>query len=683
VTGTTGGARAAGGPRWAEAAAAAAELRARPGDRRTLLLLARLPLLPERVLERLAGARGGASLYRGLRRLAGTGLVGAARPGAPPGHAGRLYYLTDLGLAAVALDRGVALAHLARRNRLGGADLLALLPGLPQLLAGYELLAALAAGGPGRPDLLAWERPWRRRYWRATAKAPVTAVLPAYAALAWDRPDAEETEDAEVGEAGAYLLVPDLATYPVRRFRPALDHLLALRVTGDADLPTLVVATSDAGRAEAWRDVLEEARRARAEAPLAACVATWGDLPAGLAPLWRGAAWGRPATGLVRRVRLAHGSPHRPERHLPRLVGDALAPATVPPAGAEPLARLALRLSQTDRALLDVLGRHPFLTAGCLAVLLGSSPPAAGRRRDRLIALGLARLVGYGEAPTVPPPAGDGLVELTVPGLEVVAAQQGLSLSGAVRANGLAGGGPDEPVGPRRRLLRHLAHTVGADDVFVRLAAGAHRRAAVGGDDALLEWRGAAACARGRVRPDGYGLYRHAGRRYGFFLEYDRGTMSARDYRAKFAAYYHYLASGVFERDYDGFPTVLVVTSDPGSERRIAGAVGAAGAGRDPPLPVLLTTTGRVESDRRGLLGPIWREPGRTGRRLWPVPSGGGDSAAVLPALRPRVLPPGPPGARGPGFDRHRPGGPGTVGRRVLEGGDGFEASTGGAQDTR
>ena len=116
-------------------------------------------------------------------------------------------------------------------------------------------------------------------------------------------------------------------------------------------------------------------------------------------------------------------------------------------------------------------------------------------------------------------------------------------------------------------------------------------------------------CARGRVRPDGYGLYRHAGRLYGFFLEYDRGTMRAGEYRTKFAAYHDASATGRFERDYDGLPTILVVTSGPGPERRIAGAIAACGVGRDPPLPVLLlTTTGRVESDRRGLLGPIWRE---------------------------------------------------------------------------
>jgi hypothetical protein len=188
-----------------------------------------------------------------------------------------------------------------------------------------------------------------------------------------------------------------------------------------------------------------------------------------------------------------------------------------------------------------------------------------------------------------------------------------------VRANGLAGGGPGRPVGARRRLLAHLAHTLGADQIFVDLVLTARRLAAAGRDDALVEWRNAAACSRGHVRPDGYGLYRNDGQLYGFFLEYDRGTMSGRDYRAKFAAYYAYWASGRFERDYDGFPTLLVVTIDPGAEERIARAIRSAAVGWSQPLPALLTTTGRIAAHPDGLLGPIWREPDASfsDRRFW------------------------------------------------------------------
>src|SRR5215471_9942677 len=48
-----------------------------------------------------------------------------------------------------------------------------------------------------------------------------------------------------------------------------------------------------------------------------------------------------------------------------------------------------------------------------------------------------------------------------------------------------------------------------------------------GRDEALEEWRSAAAYTRGRFRPDGYGCYRRVGSRFGFFLDFYRGTEKA------------------------------------------------------------------------------------------------------------------------------------------------------------
>src|SRR5207248_1628843 len=96
------------------------------------------------------------------------------------------------------------------------------------------------------------------------------------------------------------------------------------------------------------------------------------------------------------------------------------------------------------------------------------------------------------------------LLEATVRGLTILAGSMGLSLRMAVRHHGLAGGGPVTPIGTRRALHATLAHTVGADGVFVTIARGARAQR----HGALLEWRNAAACARGRMRPDGYGLLR-------------------------------------------------------------------------------------------------------------------------------------------------------------------------------
>src|SRR5712692_9795255 len=423
-------------PCWHDAEDAAAQLKQHPGERRLLLLLARLPLLPEGVIERLSGLRGGASIFRCLRHLADAGLLATIQPPVRPGHAPQLWYLTDLGLAAVALDQGVAVEHLARRNRLRGDDLLALLPGLPQLLATYELLAALANSRPGPPNLLAWERPWRRRYQRPTAKAPSTAALPAYAALAWGR------------EVGAYLLLPDLMTVPLAYYRAALGDLFTLRGIAQGDLPTLLVVTSDGRRAAAWLALLEELRRGRAESPLTACIATWDGLRAGLEVLARQAGeGGQSAERLVQRVRLRPGTRVRRAGALPRLVGDALLLPAARPHADDGLGRVAIGLSVADRTLLELVGRHPFLTPDRLATVLGWSREAVRRRRGRLLDQGLMRLLGPGELGKAA--AGLELVELTAAGLTLVAAQQGLPLGAAIRANGLAGGGPERPLGTR------------------------------------------------------------------------------------------------------------------------------------------------------------------------------------------------------------------------------------------
>jgi hypothetical protein len=225
---------------------------------------------------------------------------------------------------------------------------------------------------------------------------------------------------------------------------------------------------------------------------------------------------------------------------------------------------------------------------------------------------GLVRVLAPEE---MPPNVGSQheLLEASVRGLTMVAGSMALSLSLAVRHHGLAGGGPATAVGPRRGLVAHLAHTLGADGVFVGFARLAHRQR----NGALVEWRNAAACARGRMRPDGYGLLRLGRREYGFFLEFDRGTVHSAALRAKFVAYYRYMSSARAARDYDGFPTILVVTTGPAAEQRLLEAVSAAAAGQATLLPVLFTTMGLLGAHPDGPLGPIWREAGVGNRRRW------------------------------------------------------------------
>jgi hypothetical protein len=146
--------------------------------------------------------------------------------------------------------------------------------------------------------------------------------------------------------------------------------------------------------------------------------------------------------------------------------------------------------------------------------------------------------------------------------------------------------------------------------VFVTIAVAARAAAARGCDEALEEWRPAAACEHWRCKPDGYGCYRRGNQRFGFLLEFDRGTERATQYNAKLASYSIYYASAQAARDYTGFPQVLFVTTSDAAEERIAAALERAIARNgDPGFRVLTTTRSRVECF--GMLGAIWRLPGQ------------------------------------------------------------------------
>jgi hypothetical protein len=576
-------------------------------ERCTLRLLARLPLLWVEALRKLSGHRGPATVYRELGRLRAMGLVGEVKASLQPGRWSALWYLSDLGLATIALEEQLGDTHPAPRNRRNRADLLALLPGLPHLVALYQLLTALAACGPGTPELLAWERPWRRRYLPVTAKTPATVELPAYAALSWD------------GQAAEYVLLPDLATFPLRAHRRTVSRLLAFRKALGRELPPLLIATRGHRRAAAWERMLREVCQARAEAPLLVHVACCDGLGtrshelialAHVSPLHAAGPAERPSARPLTETTLGGTSV--------RVVGAKPWPRLEPRTAGERLGLITLQMETGDREVLEIIGRHLFLPLDSLATVLGETSRRMMARLARLVTLGLVRRIGPEE---VGKHATLQLSELTADGLALVAAQNGLSLPVAVRVNGLAGGGPGRPVGARRQLLRNLEHTLGADALFVSLSHGGHPESTLGRDDGLVEWRNAAACSRGRVRPDGYGIYRYQGELYGFFLEYDRGTMSGRDYRQKFTAYRDYLSSLRYEHDFDGFPTILVVTTNTAAEARIARAARDTGVEPVPRLSLLLTCAWRLEDARNphGMLGPVWREPDADSgaRRVW------------------------------------------------------------------
>jgi hypothetical protein len=529
-------------------------------DLELLALIARLPLIPAPCLGRITGDQ--AAVYRGLARLRRLALVAAV--GCQPRARGRPAQLLQLTARGRALLTGRAaedgtgqtwpcLSRGLRPHQLA------------RLLTCYELLPELARTHGGPATLVGWEQPWRRAYRPASGHPVRRLSMPAAATLAWPCPGPPTSR--------SYLLVPDLGGISLPAWRRRLHQLAPLAHAYGEPLPELAISTTSDMRAAAWRRLLAEAGAADRDRPVSGQMIGVAD---------------------ARRPGLAVLHPTTGERRI---------------------WPLAVPLGTRDLALLDVIGRHPFLTATLLAALLGVDQRWLRRRLARLCGLGLVRAM----PPTELTAAGAGgarLLELTHSGLHAAAAELGVPLAAAVRQHGLTGGGATAPFGPRAALLAQPAHTLGADRVIVGLAAAA-RADPRGGY--LAEWRNAAACAHGRLRPDAYGVLHVLGHDCGFFLEFDRGTMRPAELRAKFAAYHHLQASRRAAQLYTSFPTVLVVTTGgPGAEHRLADALRAVGAGFAAPLPTLLTTTAWIDAHTRGMLGAIWRTPQQTSRRAWP-----------------------------------------------------------------
>ena len=686
--------------RWRDAMVAAAAISAR--EAHLLRLVSRLPLAPVDVLRHFCGPGSreplgpANSAYRAAARLRAEGLVASLRPpqraharGRPP----RLLYPSDLGLAAAVVlgdaprrtpvrsglqdlwdtDRADAtLMALVGERRLSGTDLLGRVPGAGRLMAEYRLLAALAAEWCCAPVLSHFEPRWRPRYFSQNGRH-AAASLPPLAHLTW-------YDGGHIVAERRYILLPDLDAAPVAAYRRVLAGLYAARAgqarTGDTGtgFPTVVIAARAGDRLDGWTELLREMDDLRGSV-LPRRVIAWNahagrvpDVPTNPVPFCshytlprdrrspgNGAGLGpshlRPLTSdrLDRRVSLTVGNLTAGSLADGAAggVGPALAeppPLPRPPRPSQRAAQgwLALGLAAADYRLLDLIGRHPFLSIDELAVLLDVSAERALRRRARLTAQGLVRVLQPGEA--APHLVADDLSELTADGLRLVSAAHGLSLDDAVRHNGLVGGGPHLPAGSRlarlrAELLDRLEHDRGADGFFVRLAHTARRRARADGrtDEALLVWRNPLACRLapgtpdGRrgwqrlspLRPDGYGEYRRGGASHGFFLEFDRGTENRDDYLRKFAAYYEYRDSRRYRIHYDGFPQLLLVTTDTHVEQRIARYAREAAAGRVAPLPLLLTAAWRYHGrpgyvpPPDGLLGPIWRTAETEKRRRW------------------------------------------------------------------
>ena len=197
---------------------------------------------------------------------------------------------------------------------------------------------------------------------------------------------------------------------------------------------------------------------------------------------------------------------------------------------------------------------------------------------------------------------------LTELGMRYLAAQAGVPAANFARHGGVTSIGRDES--DPERVPRHRDHAIGVNRFFTRLAEDARRAGWP-----LAAWRNEAESTHrfvtedGRsswIRPDGSGVLVRGAESRPFLLEYDRGTLDAGDYRAKFEGYRRLYAGQEWEGDFPAEPVLLFVCSDDGAQKRVRRA--AVGAGAD--FPLLLTTEWRFDRPGggvSGITGPIWQ----------------------------------------------------------------------------
>jgi Replication-relaxation len=152
-----------------------------------------------------------------------------------------------------------------------------------------------------------------------------------------------------------------------------------------------------------------------------------------------------------------------------------------------------------------------------------------------------------------------------------------------------------------------MRHNAGMYGFFAWLTQAAGREAG----QALCWWEAGPLCERRyrvneqwyNLRPDALASYRVGQRQMRFWLEWDQGTMNARDLSIKFASYTHYVATREWARESARLPRLLCIVPDIAQERRIQRV---AQASLTPPSGLALWTTTEVLLNERGPLAPIW-----------------------------------------------------------------------------
>jgi hypothetical protein len=379
-------------------------------------VLAICPWIPVDVLVVMSGARSRVSVYQTLSRLLASRLVqkrqmlrsvfAGSRPVA-------LWASTTAGTDAHRLRRTPEWKPLRLRDHITDPVRI----GAVRALAGW--IATQRASG-GSLKIVGWQAPFIQQpglMGRSRLRVSGAALV--------EMADGAETHLEWI------MIVADLATAPIARFRPTLLRLQESSAhvlpDGDSYPVRLLIATTNldgaGARRHAWLRLVRGLRIDAGASALACDVLDWPQV-------FQFLGVHVPSHGSARN-RLGRGEGSRRRR---------------------------------SDEMLDLVGRHPFLTIKQVADLQGMTQRRARQLRQSLVEQGLVRLLSTSDLGPRAPIRRDGhdvsvvdFMELTAAGRELMARRLGLAVSAARRYHGLFGGSPRH----RRRALRQssIRHT--------------------------------------------------------------------------------------------------------------------------------------------------------------------------------------------------------------------------------
>ncbi len=639
-------------------------------DWRLLLWLLRYPF--QRADDLVVGVSHWASratVYRHVQALVEHGLIESVLP-KTPGAGKWLYYLSNLGLHMLAVHLDRPAGDLAERWHADEPGLLRVLPRVSTLLLLQNVVNGLITHAAGamttqgrRPQLVRWT--WQRdlAYCFQYRDQPMRFFADGAVALCL-RPHQSggSTEDRWYG---LFLLFSELNDERLMRLR--LERLLCWRESPKRwpayqhMPPVLILATSMRQR-EHWQLAAEAAVLKLRLDPLVGAVVVlssqvrnqmnpwllpWRNLSSGAhcrlqqllkplpytafpLPLWsevgedegeERAARSSSTTSTAMHI----VSPDRPARPR-RLIRGNLAKRALQLTGGERreqevIALLGLRLTARHWSILRLLLAHPLLSLDELAAMLESQPNSV-----RCVLSELCRLACLESLPTEVSKRW----RLRERGLRLLAATNHLHIRN-LAVMSVSEAESEMPCLIQRGeawLFSHIQHTAGIYSFFAALALAARQQSG----QELLWWETGAACERRyrvgeqwhNLRPDALAAYRAGPCLFRFWLEWDRGTMNARDLAVKFEAYAHYLASREWARERSTVPRLVCIAPEIAQEQRMHRVAQASLA----PLSALgIWTTTEVLLKERGPLAPIWlqgvprssspAQPGATLRQQW------------------------------------------------------------------